>query len=82
MSWQSISESTRKARKEHKCVWCGEPILIGESHLVSTGTFEGRFQSNRYHDECRGPAAEICQENEGFSAYAFKRGTTDEAGMA
>ena len=38
--WNSIE---RKARKEHKCIYCGKTIEKGETYSRETGTFEGEF---------------------------------------
>lgn len=45
--------STHRARKQHRCVWCGEPIEVGTRHLVSVVLDDDRrFSRNRYHPEC------------------------------
>ena len=30
MSCTTIGETTQKAKKEHRCSWCGQQILVGE----------------------------------------------------
>ena len=32
-----------KAKKEHRCIYCGKKIEIGETYSRETGTFEGEF---------------------------------------
>jgi hypothetical protein len=41
-----------KARKEHRCIFCGGPILVGERYMQQTGFYEGQPYRNRYHSEC------------------------------
>ena len=40
------------ARKPHRCEWCYEPILKGESHQQFKGMWEGDWQNWRMHQEC------------------------------
>lgn len=80
MSYQLISKTLPKARKEYPCIWCSEKILIGEIHLKEVGEFEGDFQSNRWHEECHNAAQMYFNEsgeNE-FTPYENKRGSIDE----
>ncbi len=35
MSYSYLGSSTPKARKKHRCEWCGEAIEIGEMHEAS-----------------------------------------------
>lgn len=49
-----------KARKEHRCIWCGGPILAGEQHIQQTGFYDGAPYRNRYHNECWDDCAESC----------------------
>lgn len=70
MSWQLLSETTPRARKQHRCEWCPEPIEVGEKHARYVGIFDGDLQVTRMHTECldasvrSDPAtdAELCQE--------------------
>jgi hypothetical protein len=80
MSYQSISTTTPKAKKQHQCIWCGELILIGEIHFKEVGEYEGDFQSNRYHNECHSAADKYFKESgeNCFDPYENKRGSTDE----
>lgn len=76
-----LSTKDVAARKEHKCVWCGEKILKGEKHTKRAYVMEGEFVHDRLHSECY---VAMCDgtldwlDNEGFCEYAFKRGTTEE----
>lgn len=39
--WNSVK---RKARKEHRCIYCSKIIKKGEEYSRESGTFEGDFQ--------------------------------------
>jgi DNA-directed RNA polymerase subunit RPC12/RpoP len=41
-----------KAKKEHRCIWCGEKILVGEKYTRQKGIFDGEWQDNPWHDDC------------------------------
>ena len=49
-----------KARKEHRCIYCGGPIPIGEKHVHQTGFYDGAPYRNRYHAECYDDCANEC----------------------
>jgi hypothetical protein len=40
------------AKKTHPCIWCNEPIVIGERHFKYVGEWEGEFQNWRMHSDC------------------------------
>lgn len=75
-----LNSCQRKARKKHRCIWCGEDIEIGETYSYWAGIFEGQFQSNHMHLECDKISSskenEYCQD--GFEAYQYKRGSLEE----
>jgi hypothetical protein len=63
MSYTLLSESHPVARKAHKCIWCGQPIAIGEKHRHERSIYEGQFQDQRWHPECDETfKAEICHD--------------------
>lgn len=84
MSYEQLSAHSLKARKDHRCVWCGEVIPKGQIHERTIGKMDGEFQSSRYHIECATACTEWCRENDpwgdGYSPYGFYRGTPIEAG--
>ena len=53
MSWEFYSSAQPKARKEHRCAWCHEPIVVGEVHHHYWGKYDGEMQSTRMHLECQ-----------------------------
>ena len=75
MSYQLISEAHPVARKEYKCIWCGEKILKGEKYLYRFYKYEGDLNSGRMHLECE--EAMEGSNVESWEAGEFKRGTTE-----
>ena len=61
------------ARKAHRCIWCGETILVGEKHAHYTGKWEGEFQDWRMHSECNADADTNGEIQEGFMPYEHER---------
>jgi hypothetical protein len=41
-----------KTRTKHRCDWCFEPILIGESAYFYTGRYDDEWQNWYMHPEC------------------------------
>ncbi len=41
-----------RARKEHKCCECGEPITPGQLYDKFTGMWDGRIDTYRQHQKC------------------------------
>lgn len=41
-----------KARTQHRCSYCGEPIHQGEVYQRQTGMYDGRWFCNKFHPEC------------------------------
>lgn len=57
------SESTlQKARKEHRCIYCGGPILAKEQYRQQTGFYDDEPYRNRYHLECFTDCEETCNK--------------------
>jgi len=50
------------AKKEHRCIYCGGPILVGEQYVQQTGYFDGAPYRNRYHAECYDTCGSECEE--------------------
>jgi hypothetical protein len=78
MGYTQLTAEHRKARKTHRCVWCGEAIPKGTVYDYYSGVFDGDMQSSRYHFECVSASREWCQENDpwgdGYMPYEFFRG--------
>ena len=48
------------ARKEHRCIYCGGPILVAEQYVQQEGFYDGSAYRNRYHAECFDQCADDC----------------------
>lgn len=48
----SLSESRPKARKDHRCYWCGQQIKKGTTYHRWSGVSDGEFYSTAVHLEC------------------------------
>ena len=53
-----IRETWPKARKPHRCIWCGQIIPIGEQHCHEVSRYDD-FQDYRWHRECRDEATTL-----------------------
>ncbi len=49
---RTMSDGNVRARKQHRCGLCGDPIAVGETHRHWTGKDGGEFVSSRQHLEC------------------------------
>lgn len=56
MSYTLLSESTPKARKSHRCIWCGEMIIVGETYRRENSVYDGHMHDHAWHLECDGDA--------------------------
>jgi len=63
------------AAKEHRCEWCGEPIVVGENHAHFAGKWDGEFQNWRMHRECYSSASDNHELEDGFMPYEHERPT-------
>jgi hypothetical protein len=47
------SESkVRKARRDHRCTYCGEGIASGETYVFQKGNYDDRWYESKMHHEC------------------------------
>lgn len=70
MSYALLSETTPKARKEHRCIWCAETILEGERYRREKSIYDGNMQNHAWHLECSEAAIDEFNEapEEDFAA--------------
>lgn len=52
MSDAILATEHPKARKAHRCIWCGGSIAAGETYTRQQLVWEGTPQSNKYHADC------------------------------
>ena len=70
--WNERTE--HKARRAHRCIWCGEHIQVGEMYFYQSGRFNDDFQSNHWHHECWDAAAQDEDAfRDGFSPHENER---------
>lgn len=76
MGWQLLSQSSPRAVKEWKCIWCGEIIPVGTKYKRVNGLSDGDFQSNPFHPECLAACEEELRgiHEDTFMPYENKRG--------
>jgi hypothetical protein len=55
-----LSDSDPIARRDHRCIWCGETIVKGEKYHKQSGRFDGDFYVNKLHAECQSAMSELC----------------------
>lgn len=81
MSYQLLSETSPKARKEYACIWCVENIYKGDVHIHEVSTYDGDFQDHRWHEECKTAADKYFCEygEEEFLPHGCKRGSLESA---
>ena len=75
MNYQLIRETFPVARVPHRCIWCGESIVIGAKHRREISRFD-ELQDFRWHMECDDAAGSYFEAGDGpeFSAYEHDRG--------
>jgi len=75
--WEHIRSWTPRAKKRHRCAWCGTWIEVGEKHRAWCGKMDGDFQQNRMHDECHAAFhRDLDYIDEGFLLYENPKGLT------
>jgi hypothetical protein len=71
-------QQSRKARKAHRCTWCGEPIDKGSTYTHQTGVYDNRWYTNKMHPEC---FEDMCDgDDDGFLPYSNERPRADAGG--
>lgn len=52
MSYVLMAGSFPKARKVHRCIWCGGAILKGEKYRNEESIYDNSWQHHKWHMEC------------------------------
>ncbi len=76
MSYHLLSErKVVAARKQHRCIWCGQAINVGEPYTYERSVYDGQMQTHHWHPECLPAAqAEMREWNdEEFLPYEHER---------
>jgi len=77
MSYRCLGETWPRARKEHRCIWCGQSICVGETHCHERSIYDGEFQNHRWHRECHEAGRDTANFEGGsfeFDPYTNNRG--------
>jgi hypothetical protein len=79
MSWTCIESNHEvKARKEHHCFCCGEPISKGSIYITRAGVGYDGFFRMQMHPECEKATSEWGPDDwECFSEGTLKRATEE-----
>lgn len=68
MSYTLFAMTHPVARKDHRCIWCGQKIAKGEQYTFERSVFDGEMQNHHWHPEC----LEDCRiENEHAGEWEF-----------
>lgn len=74
MSYELLSESRPKARKDHRCIWCGQKIEKGTTYISERSVFDGEMQNHHWHVECSEASQEYFSQGEcEFDPYSNER---------
>lgn len=58
MTYHLFSITTRCARKQHRCIWCGQAISPGDAYQDERSVYDGDMQRLHWHPECRQDASD------------------------
>lgn len=53
MTYFLFSEKQTKAKKTHKCIWCGESIIPHEIYIREKSVYDKDMQNFAWHLECK-----------------------------
>lgn len=69
----TLHHETRRARKVHRCTWCGQTIEPGQRYFHFSVIFEGELQTNKMHPECEDALQDAASDEPG-GCYVFEPG--------
>ncbi len=52
MSYSLLSRSAPRARKPHRCIWCGYPTIVGSKYVREASVYDGQMQNLAFHEAC------------------------------
>lgn len=74
MSYNLLSLTDPVARKDHKCIWCGQKIAKGEAYMNERSVFDREMQNLHWHPECWKDSRANNDEPEWeFTPYSYDR---------
>lgn len=56
MGYHCFSEKRQTARRNHRCIWCGNVVLAGSRYVRENSIYDGRHQNFAWHEACRADA--------------------------
>lgn len=69
VSYTLLNERVRCAQKQHRCIWCGEPILAGSHYVDERSVYDGAVQRGKWHEECLESMRDEAWDEGGFMEY-------------
>ena len=66
----------KSVRKKHRCEWCNEWILVGDTARYRVLVFDGEFQASHQHPECYDAMLKSDIDDWGFTPGEQDRGKT------
>lgn len=81
--WEIISSELRKARKPHKCIWCGQAIEPGTEYRYERVRGPDGMDFNPWHLECDEAHREVSREygDDEFTPYDNERPSVHAVGV-
>lgn len=74
MGYNLLSKTEPKARKDHRCIWCGQAIPKGTKYVSERSVYDGDMQNHHWHFECWSDAQHNNDEPEWeFTPYSYDR---------
>lgn len=74
MAYALLRDSWPVAKKQHRCIWCGEGVLAGEKYYREQSIYEGQMQNHAWHEECIEDARETLHNGDDeFLPYSNER---------
>lgn len=74
MSYTLLSKTNPKARKDHRCIWCGQTIPKDSQYVAERSVYDGDMQNHHWHGECWNDEQHNNDEPEWeFMPYSYER---------
>lgn len=75
MTYHLFELKTVIAKKQHKCIWCGQSIEPDEAYEREKSVYDGSFQNHNWHPECQEDAQQCWKDggDQEFTAYSADR---------